>query len=81
MSEYIKRQEAIGVMAQSYPYESDRMTALQELPVIELDEETSKMIDGITACCGYDFGTDAFGETPPRYCPMCGKKLDLSIAE
>lgn len=34
MSELIKRQDAIDVVAKSYRYESDRMTALQELPVI-----------------------------------------------
>lgn len=34
MSELIKRQDAINAVMQNYCYESDRMTALQELPVI-----------------------------------------------
>lgn len=34
MSEYIKRQEAINTVATSYKYESDRLTALQELETV-----------------------------------------------
>lgn len=30
------------------------------------------LIDGVTACCGYDFGTDMDNA---RFCPICGKKL------
>lgn len=30
------------------------------------------MIDGITTCCGYDFGLD---KDIAKYCPKCGKKL------
>lgn len=41
MSELIKRQDAINAVMQNYCYESDRMTALQELPVIT--EETIKI--------------------------------------
>lgn len=33
MSELIKRQDAINAVMQNYCYESDRMTALQKLPV------------------------------------------------
>lgn len=36
--------------------------------------ETTKMVDGITECCGYDFGTDQFDEDV-KYCPMCGRKI------
>lgn len=32
----------------------------------------SGLIDGVTACCGYDFGTDM---NKARYCPICGKEL------
>lgn len=32
----------------------------------------SKLIDGITECCGYDFGTDTENA---NFCPICGKKL------
>ena len=34
MSELIRRQDAIDVVTRSYNYESERLTALQELPVI-----------------------------------------------
>lgn len=30
------------------------------------------MINGITTCCGYDFGIDM---DKAKYCPICGKKL------
>lgn len=43
--------------------------------------ETSKIVDGITECCGYDFGADGFSTEIARYCPMCGRKLDWSTEE
>lgn len=34
------------------------------------------MIDGVTSCCGYDFGEDAFSKKIKiGYCPICGKKI------
>ena len=36
--EYISRQDAIDVIMQTYRYESDRMTALQELPIIRMND-------------------------------------------
>ena len=34
------------------------------------------MIDGITSCCGYDFGEDAFSKKINiGYCPICGRKI------
>lgn len=41
-------------------------------------QETSKVVDNITECCGYDFGLDAYGRQELRYCPKCGRKLDWS---
>lgn len=35
-------------------------------------EDEPDMIDGITTCCGYDFGFDA---SKAKFCPVCGKKL------
>ena len=40
---YIKRQDAIDVVGQLYRYESDRMTALQELPTIDLEDKIEMM--------------------------------------
>lgn len=36
MEELIKRQDAIDVVAKAYRYETDRLTALQELPIAEV---------------------------------------------
>ena len=38
----------------------------------ENEEYEPDMIDGVTTCCGYDFGTDA---KIGKYCPICGKRL------
>ena len=38
----------------------------------ENEEYESDMIDGVTTCCGYDFGTDV---KRGKYCPICGKRL------
>ena len=35
-------------------------------------EEFASLCDGVTTCCGYDFGTDA---DKAKYCPICGNKL------
>ena len=36
---------------------------------------TAKMIDGITECCGYDFGMNAYANKIALFCPKCGRKL------
>lgn len=38
----------------------------------ENEEYEPDMIDGVTTCCGYDFGTDL---KRVKYCPICGKRL------
>lgn len=68
MSEYIKRQDAIDVVGQAYRYESDRMTALQELPTVNLpnDEElevTQSDIDAFKAYVEDCMDDVAFGNT------------------
>ena len=45
---------------------------------VEADNETTRIIDGITECCGYDFGTDAFQVELSKYCPVCGRKIERS---
>lgn len=40
----------------------------------EYEECEPDMIDGVTTCCGYDFGTD---QNKARYCPVCGKALTV----
>jgi hypothetical protein len=39
------------------------------------EKGTTAIEDGITACCGYDFGTDGFGNIKVKFCPICGKKI------
>lgn len=67
MSEYIKRQDAIDVLGQVYRYESDRMTALQELPTINLPDEeldvTQSDIDAFKAYIEDCMDDVAFGNT------------------
>ena len=36
------------------------------------DKEDGKIVDGVTTCCGYDFGVDF---PKAKYCPICGRKL------
>lgn len=45
MAELIKRQDAINAVAKAYRYESDRMTALQEVPTVTEAEIRAKAID------------------------------------
>lgn len=38
------------------------------------------MTDGVTLCCGYDFGEDAFKkELNIGYCPICGRKIAILL--
>lgn len=53
---------------------------LEKLYQYEKSENITKMEDGITVCCGYDFGTDSFGRRKINYCPICGKKI-VNIGE
>lgn len=39
MDALIKKQDAIDVVARTYQNESDRMTALQELPTVDIEKE------------------------------------------
>lgn len=42
--------------------------------VESLKEPHSWLLDGVTMCCGYDFGTDKSIESV-KYCPICGRAL------
>ena len=35
----------------------------------------TRIIDGITECCGYDFGIEGYFNKQIRYCPICGKEI------
>lgn len=87
MSEYIKRQDAIDAVARSYPYESDRMTALQEVPVIEVEDKRLELLRvtcepkylGENIAIGCRDGKCTCGNIVRSYqnfCDQCGVKLE-----
>ena len=45
---------------------------------VERSNEKTRIIDGITECCGYDFGIDAFQMELSKFCPACGRKIERS---
>ena len=59
--------------------EHSRVLGDKELCDIEHCEykPMTQLVDGVTECCGYDFGIDGFGELANRinFCPVCGKKI------
>ena len=61
MSNLIRRQDAIDVVAKFYKYESDRMTALQELPTVE----ARPVVHG------------EWIDTQPDYHPGCGNNAHV----
>ena len=83
MSNLIRRQDAIDVVAKFYKYESDRMTALQELPTVEakpvMTGEWMKSETGVYICSkcnnGYKNQPTCMGHPMFEYCPMCGAKM------
>ena len=48
---------------------------------VERSNEKTRIIDGITECCGYDFGIDAFQRELSKFCPVCGRKIERSDEE
>lgn len=48
---------------------------------VERNNEKTRIIDGVTECCGYDFGTDAFQRELYKFCPVCGRKIERSDEE
>lgn len=48
---------------------------------VERSNEKTRIIDGVTECCGYDFGIDAFQMGLFKFCPVCGKKIERNGEE
>lgn len=48
---------------------------------VERNNEKTRIIDGVTECCGYDFGIDAFQRELSKFCPACGRKIERSDEE
>lgn len=47
----------------------------------ERSNEKTRIIDGVTECCGYDFGIDAFRIEMSKFCPACGRKVERNSEE
>ena len=45
MDELIKRQDVIDVMTMVYRYETDRLTAVQELPTVDIGKMLDKIVE------------------------------------
>lgn len=48
---------------------------------MERSNEKTRIIDGVTECCGYDFGIDAFRIEMSKFCPACGRKVERNSEE
>lgn len=48
---------------------------------VERNNEKTRIIDGVTECCGYDFGIDASQIEMSKFCPVCGRKIERSDEE
>ena len=68
VSEEVKQYRAIG-------------TPEECRAAVERNNEKTRIIDGITECCGYDFGIDAFQRELSKFCPVCGRKIERSDEE
>lgn len=49
--------------------------ANKETKDYEKVKDTTRMIDGVTECCGYDFGIDGYLNKQIKFCPICGKEI------
>lgn len=67
MCELIKRQDAINAVMQNYCYESDRMTALQELPVITDEKIRNEAIINYSVAVLAEVAERAKQEDAPIY--------------
>lgn len=68
MVEELKQYRAIGTLEECQA-------------AVERNNEKTRIIDGITECCGYDFGIDAFQRELSKFCPVCGRKIERSGEE
>ena len=85
-------QEAIAIIKKNYPkcckmvngrYEGGfddtdcELGQAFNIAIKALEEvQQYRAIDGITECCGYDFGIDAFQIELSKFCPVCGRKIE-----
>lgn len=70
MATLMNDEEIESFVTDDYSYLVDSKEAAVDICQDVLIE--THFIDGVTECCGYDFGTDM---DKARFCPVCGKKL------
>lgn len=39
------------------------------------DENITRIVDGMTECCGYNFGLEGYFNRRIMYCPICGRRI------
>ena len=69
-----KQKDDIGGDAPELAFKraSEKKKEVPKATTAKLGNAGAEMIDGVTLCCGYDFGLD---QDKASYCPICGKKL------
>ena len=69
-----KQKDDIGGNALELAFKraSEKKKEVPKATTEKLGNAGAEMIDGVTLCCGYDFGLD---QDKASYCPICGKKL------
>lgn len=87
--EEVQQYRAIGTVEELQDMKSNYFEALSDWrqyrkigtleecrAAVERNNEKTRIIDGITECCGYDFGIDAFQRGLSKFCPVCGRKIE-----
>ena len=69
-----KQKDDIGgdALELAFKRASEKKKDVPKATTEKLGNAGAEMIDGVTLCCGYDFGLD---QDKASYCPICGKKL------
>ena len=85
MSDLIRRQDAIDAIAKSYCYESERMTALQNVPAVEVVpvvnaewklKQGDEGVHWYCSKCREEALFDIFNyQEKSNFCPNCGAKM------
>lgn len=64
---------AWGYVDFKIPISSKQLAEYELYPAkTTFSQQKTRLIDGVTECCGYDFG----GEQNVSYCPICGREIE-----
>ena len=69
----------VEIVVRKYDYDLEKIKEIlsSNAKVKKAIEGTTEMNAGVTYCCAFDFGEIAFKRIPPKFCPLCGKKICL----